>query len=422
MLCTTLPICHIVALRNERVVAFMALTGVTVVAIEQAVAAPFATRQLADLGARVIKVERVDGGDFARAYDTSVAGQSSYFVWLNSGKESLAVDLKHPQGLALVKRLVAGADVFVQNLAPSAASRLGLGSDDLRAQNDRLITCDISGYGDTGPWAGKKAYDLLVQCETGLVSITGTPQTPAKVGISIADISAGMYAFSGILTALLARERTGHGSAVKVSLLESLAEWMGAPAIMAAGSGRAPVPHGLAHATIAPYGPFPARDGTVVIAIQNEREFLRFVDEVLHLPDLAQDPRFASNSDRVAHRVALDQQIGVVTSTLGADELTARLDAVGIANGRVRGVEGLLDHPQVAQTQMWRTVDSPAGPVQVLTGGATISGVARSARAIPALGQHTSAILAELGVLEHEIDQLLRDAVVGAPMQIPGGR
>ena len=374
------------------------LEGITVVSIEQAVAAPFATRQLADLGARVIKVERPDGGDFARAYDATVNGLSSYFVWLNRSKESLTLDLKRPEGADVLRRLIARADVVVQNLAPGAAVRLGAGPDELRRRHPALIVCTVSGYGADGPYASKKAYDLLVQSEAGLISITGTPDAPAKVGISVADIAAGMYAYSAVLAALLARARTGEGASIEVSLFDALAEWMAAPAYYTKYGGAAPARTGANHASIAPYGPFRAGDGReIFLAIQNAREWQRFCAEVLNRPELADDERFRTNADRVRHRQALHEEIDRVAGQLTADALVARLEAARIAYARMNSVAEFVDHPQLAARGRWGSIDSPAGRVAALRPPATISGVDWRMGPVPALGEHTDAILAELG-------------------------
>jgi itaconate CoA-transferase len=372
------------------------LQGRTVIAVEQAVAAPFASRQLADLGARVIKIERPGVGDFARSYDTTVNGLASHFVWTNRSKESLTLDLKRPQAADVLTRLVARADVFMHNLAPGAINRLGFGSDTLRQRYRRLITCEISGYGSSGPYRDKKAYDLLVQSEAGLVSITGTGDTPSKVGISIADIAAGMYAFSGVLAALLRRQQTGEGSVVEVSMFDALAEWMGYPAYFTEGSGTAPVRSGARHASIAPYGPFLAGDGQpVYLGLQNEREWARFCADVLQRPELADDQRFASNSARVAHQEALDQAITQAFSGLSAADVVARLDSAGIANARMNTMREFLDHPQL--TARWRTVASPAGPLRALVPPISLDGSEPVMGAVPALGEHTDAILGEIG-------------------------
>jgi len=374
------------------------LKGLTVVALEQAVAAPFATRQLADLGARVIKIERPGGGDFARGYDATVNGLSSYFVWLNRSKESLTLDLKRPEAAPVLARLLERADVFVQNLAPGAADRIGASATVLRARHPRLIVCDVSGYGSSGPYAAKKAYDLLVQSEVGLTSITGTDATPSKVGISVADIAAGMYAYSGILTALIARNATGEGSAIEVSLFDALGEWMGAPAYYSGYGGTPPARTGANHASIAPYGPFAASDGReVYLGIQNAREWARFCGDVLRRPDLAADARFNTNALRVRHREALHDAIEAVFRTLTADQILERLEAAQIANARMNTVAEFLTHPQLSSRGVWRDVDSPAGPVRATIPPAHIGGVEPVMGAVPALGEHREAILQELG-------------------------
>ena len=389
------------------------LEGITVVALEQAVAAPFATRQLADLGARVIKVERPGVGDFARHYDEKVRGLSSHFVWLNRSKESLTLDLKREEAKEVLRRLVNRADIFVQNLAPGAAERLGFGTRRLREEHPRLICCDISGYGQSGPYRDKKAYDLLVQCETGVVSVTGTPETPSKVGISVADIAAGMYAYSGILTALFRRERTGEGSSVEVSLFEALAEWMGFPAYYTAYGGEQPPRTGASHSAIAPYGPFPCGDGkTVFLGIQNEREWERFCQEVLERPEVAEDSRFSSNSRRVENRDDLHAAIGEVFGGLSSEEVIGRLDAAKIANARMRSVQEFLEHPQLAARDRWREVGSPAGPLDALIPPAVPDGEEPVMAPIPDVGEHTGKILSWLGYGEEEAAAMRRGGAV----------
>ncbi len=374
------------------------LKGITVVAIEQAVAAPFATRQLADLGARVIKIERPDGGDFARGYDTTVQGLSSYFVWLNRSKESLTLDLKRPEGLQVLARLLERADVFVQNLAPGAAERLGTAPSDLRARHPRLVVCTVSGYGSSGPYSQKKAYDLLVQSEVGLLSITGTEETPCKVGISVADIAAGMYAYSGVLTALLARTASGQGTTIEVSLFDALAEWMGFAAYYTAYGGAPPLRSGANHASIAPYGPFRSGDGgQVYLGIQNAREWTRFCTDVLRRPDFVEDERFSTNSLRVQHREALHAAIDAVFRELSAHEIIGRLDAARIAWARMNSVAEFVGHPQLAGRDCWRNIESPAGPLRALLPPVRMEGVEPAMNAVPSLGQHSQAILAELG-------------------------
>lgn len=371
------------------------LAGITVVALEQAVAAPFATRQLADLGARVIKVER-DAGDFARGYDTTVHGMASYFVWLNRGKESVVVDLKSAGGQAALRRLVARADVLVQNLAPGAIERLGMGADEALAMNPRLVHVSISGYGRGGSYEQKKAYDLLVQCEAGLLSVTGTPDNPAKVGISIADISAGMYAYSGVLTALLHRATTGRGDVLEVSMLEALGEWMAQPYFYAEYGGQPPVRSGAQHASIAPYGPFAVSGGAVFFGIQNDREWVVFCDVVLCNPALGHDPRFVGNANRVANRPALHAVIDAVLHALPAADVLARLDRAGIANAELRSMRGFSDHPQLGARGRWQDVDSPVGPLRSLIPPVTARHTTFQMGRVPALGEHTAAVLAEL--------------------------
>jgi itaconate CoA-transferase len=372
------------------------LDGVTVVALEQAVAAPFATRQLADLGARVIKVERPGTGDFARGYDRTTLGQSSYFVWLNRGKESIELDLKDPGDLGLLTRLIDRADVFLQNLGPGAAARLGLGPDELRAGRPRLICCSVSGYGTGGPYSQKKAYDLLVQCEAGLVMATGSDEAPAKAGVSVADIAAGMYAYSGILTALYDRERTGQGATLHVAMLDALAEWMTQPAYFGHYGQEPPRRTGARHPSIAPYGPFPVRDGQVFLGIQNEREWTRFCRDVLHRDDLAADPRFSTNPDRVAHRETLDHVISETLAGLDAGEVIAALDAAGIASARLRTADELPGHPQLRARNRWQPVPTPGGEVSALLPPVQVAGQQPVMGRVPALGESTAAIRAEL--------------------------
>lgn len=375
------------------------LDDITVVSLEQAVAAPFATRQLADLGARVIKVERPGAGDFARGYDETVNGLASHFVWLNRSKESVALDLKSDLGREAIRELAARADVFVQNLAPGAAERLGLGAEDLRARNPRLVHVSISGYGAGGPYTTKKAYDLLVQCEAGLVSITGTPEEPCKVGISVADIAAGMYAYTGILTALIQRGRTGEGATLEVSMLEALGEWMGFPLNYAMYGGTPPARSGARHAAIAPYGPFRCGDGEqVFLGIQNEREWALFCEQVLGAPELATHPRFERNSLRVANNEALSAEIERAFAGGTAEQAAARLEEVGIANALLRDMHSFAEHPQLVARDRWREYDSPVGPLRALIPPATLQGATPVMGPIPTVGQHTDAVLAELGL------------------------
>ncbi len=369
------------------------LDGLLVVALEQAVAVPFATRQLADLGARVIKIERAGAGDFARGYDTSVLGQASYFVWLNRGKESVELDVKSPGGQEVMAALLARADVFVQNLAPGAAARLGLGAAELLARHPRLICCSVSGYGPDGPYAGKKAYDLLVQCEAGLLSVTGTPDVPCKAGISVADIAAGMYAYTGVLTALYERERTGRGSSFEVSLLDALGEWMSQPYYYTVYGETEVRRTGARHASISPYGPY--LDGQVFLGLQNEREWAVLCEKVLGRPELVADPRFATNPDRVAHDAELTVIIEAMLAGLTPDEVVARLDAAGIACARLRTPAEFAAHPQLQARDRWREADTPAGPVRALLPPVTVPGREAAMGAVPALGQHTESVLAE---------------------------
>ena len=374
------------------------LNGLLVVAIEQAVAAPFATRQLADLGARVIKIERPDSGDFARAYDRTVRGLSSYFVWLNRSKESLTLDIKQAPAREALARLIERADVVVQNMGPGAAARAGLDAATLRARHPRLIVCSVTGYGATGPYAGKRAYDLLVQSEAAVLSITGTQDAPAKVAFSVADIAAGMYAYTAVLTALLRRAQTGAGASVEVSLFDALAEWMSQPVYFTKYGGRAPVRSGARHASIAPYGPVATSDGApVFLAIQNEREWARFCRDVLARPELLDDSRFASNSDRVRHREELEAIVDALLRELPADALVERLERAGIACARMNSVEQLLAHPQLGGRRRWTTVESSAGALEVLLPPVTMDGVEPRVDAVPALGEHTARILVELG-------------------------
>ena len=383
------------------------LEGITVVTLEHAIAAPFCTRQLADLGARVIKVERPGVGDFARAYDTRARGLASHFVWTNRSKESLTLDVKHEQADAILEKLLETADVLVQNLAPGAAARLGLSYDTLKERFPRLIVCDISGYGADGPYRDKKAYDLLIQSEAGFLSITGTPDAPAKAGCSISDIAAGMYAYSNILAALIARGRTGQGCHIDVSMLESMVEWMGYPLYYAI-DGAAPPPRaGAAHATIYPYGPFPAGDGkTVMLGLQNEREWTLFCAKVLRQPDLAIDPRFNSNAARTAARAELAAIIATEFSSLSAEEVIARLDDAQIANAHMNDMHNLWEHPQLKARGRWVEVDTPAGPMPALLPPGVPNTYDARMDGVPALGQHTDAILAGIGYAPEAIANL----------------
>jgi itaconate CoA-transferase len=383
------------------------LDGITVVSLEHAIAAPFCTRQLADLGARVIKVERPGVGDFARGYDDRVHGLASHFVWTNRSKESLTLDVKHPEAEKIFDALLTEADVLVQNLAPGAAARLGLSFDDLHEKYPRLIVCDISGYGDSGPYRDKKAYDLLIQSESGFLSITGSQDEPAKAGCSIADISAGMYAYSNILAALIQRGKTGKGSRVEVSMLETMAEWMSYPLYYAIDDASPPPRSGAAHATIYPYGPFTAGDGKVVmLGLQNEREWATFCDKVLLQPELAVDARYASNKKRTAAREDVKALVEQAFAKLDATQVEARLEAAGIANARVNDMHDLWRHEQLKARGRWVQIDSPAGPLPALLPPGLPGDVEPRMDAVPALGQHTEAILAGLGYSSADIVRL----------------
>jgi crotonobetainyl-CoA:carnitine CoA-transferase CaiB-like acyl-CoA transferase len=372
------------------------LAGVTVVAIEQAVAAPFATRQLADLGARVIKVERPGVGDFARGYDRTVHGQSSYFVWLNRGKESIELDLKDTADRAVLDALVARADVVVQNLVPGAAERLGVDAATLRAARPELVHCSISGYGTEGPYRTKKAYDLLVQCETGLVMSTGTPEAPAKAGVSIADIATGMYAYSGILTALYDRERTGDGATLHVAMIDALGEWMSQPVYFSHYGGEPERRTGARHPSISPYGPYRTADGQVFLGIQNEREWVVLCRDVLRRPELADDPRFHTNPDRVDHDAELRTIVEKAFATHAADDVIDLLERAGIANARLRTPAEFTRHPQLAARDRWQPVDTPGGVMQALLPPVDVAGQRPVLGAVPTLGQHNETIRAEV--------------------------
>jgi len=380
------------------------LDGITVVSLEHAIAAPFCTRQLADLGARVVKVERPGAGDFARAYDQRVDGMASHFVWVNRSKESLTLDLKQPAALAVLKQLLGSADVLVQNLAPGAAARMGLGFADLSAAHPKLIVCDISGYGEDGPYRDKKAYDLLIQSEAGFLSVTGTPDEPSKSGNSIADIAAGMYAYTSILAALLQRGKTGQGAHIDVSMLESLAEWMGYPLYYAYAGATPPPRSAASHATIYPYGPFAAGDGgTVMLGLQNEREWLVFCDVVLEQSQLACDSRFDSNARRNENRDALKAIILQAFSSMSSAQVASKLDQAQIANARMNSMADLWQHPQLKARARWRQVATPVGDIPALLPPGRISSFDYRMDAVPSVGQHTQAILRELGLGESEI-------------------
>lgn len=389
------------------------LRGVTVVALEQAVAAPFATRQLADWGARVIKVERPGTGDFARQYDETVYGESSHFVWINRGKESLTLDLKTEEGLVVFRQLLQQADVLVQNLKPGSLEKMGVDRETLQHQFPELIVCNISGYGPDGPYYQRKAYDLLIQAESGLLSITGTDGTPAKVGVSIADIAAGMYAFTGILMALIRRGQGERGTIIDVSMLEALAEWMGYPLNFEHFSGQILPRTGAHHATIAPYGPYrTAGGGEIFLGLQNEREWAAFCQDVLETPELREDPRFLSNSLRVAHREDLNDAIARVFSRMMPDDVVNRLDAAGIANARLNSVEDLWNHPQLRARNRWQEIATPGGIIEALIPPVNFSDVKPMMRAVPHLGAHTDTILKELGWSEEDRQILRQKGVV----------
>jgi len=389
------------------------LDGVKVITLEHAIAAPFCTRQLADLGARVIKIERPGVGDFARAYDERVHGMASHFVWCNRSKESLTLDVKAPQAHDIFERLLEDTDVLVQNLAPGAAARLGLSFEALHEKYPRLIVCNISGYGSDGPYRDKKAYDLLIQSESGFLSITGDLDSPAKAGCSIADIAAGMYAYTNILSALLQRGKTGLGREIDVSMLESMAEWMSYPMYYAFNGASPPSRAGAAHATIYPYGPFPADDAkTVMLGLQNEREWTAFCSQVLLAPELATDLRFNSNSKRTASRQELREIIVAAFSELTSEEVISRLDGAQIANARMNDMSDVWAHPQLQQRNRWVTVDSPAGKIPALLPPGISQATDVRLDAVPALGQHTEALLNELGFSTDAIRELREAAVV----------
>ena len=388
------------------------LDGIKVIALEHAIAAPFATRQLADLGARVIKIERPGKGDFARSYDTRARGMSSHFVWTNRSKESLTLDLKSPEGMDVLSKLIEGADVLVQNLAPGAADRMGLGFETLHEIHSELIVCNISGYGPDGPETNRKAYDLLVQAEAGFLSITGTDAKPSKAGISVADIAAGMYAYTNILAALLQRGKTGLGIEINISMLEALAEWIGYPMYYATDGAEPPARAGAAHATIFPYGPFMAGDGKeVMFGLQNDREWAVFCRDILDAPALETDPRFESNQARAANKLDLTAIIMAAFSEWNAEEVIVRLTAAGIANARMNDMAGLWAHPQIRARDRWREVSTPIGPMPALLPPGGIGAEPRM-DAIPAMGEHSRAILEELGIDSASIEALSKAGII----------
>ncbi|MDD0837706.1 CaiB/BaiF CoA-transferase family protein [Curvibacter sp. HBC61] len=389
------------------------LDGITVISLEHAIAAPFCTRQLADLGARVIKIERPGAGDFARAYDQRVNGEASHFVWVNRSKESLTLDLKQPAALQVLQQLLQDADVLVQNLAPGAAARMGLGYEQLKDSHPKLVVCDISGYGEDGPYRDKKAYDLLIQSEAGFLSVTGTPDEPCKAGNSVADIAAGMYAYTSVLAALLQRGKTGRGGHIDVSMLEALGEWMGYPMYYAYQGATPPPRSAAAHATIYPYGPFKAGDGgTVMLGLQNEREWKLFCEHVLLAPELAVDPRFDSNARRNQHRDTLKALILDTFGALSSAEVLARLDQAQIANARMNDMAGLWAHPQLQARERWRQVGSPAGPIPALLPPGRHSSFDYRMDPVPTVGQHTEAILRALGRSDADIAALRAQGAV----------
>lgn len=389
------------------------LSGVTVIALEHAIAAPFCSRQLADMGARVIKIERPQVGDFARHYDDRVKGQASHFVWTNRSKESLTLDLKHPEGRKILDQLIDKADVLLQNLAPGAAARMGLSYEQLQHTHERLIVCDISGYGKDGPYRDRKAYDLLIQSEAGFLSVTGTPETPSKAGCSIADIAAGMYAYTSILNALLLRHKTGRGGSIDVSMLESLTEWMSFPLYYAHEGASPPARSGASHATIYPYGPFRVGDGRqVMLGLQNEREWVTFCSGVLDQPGLAQDPRFASNRLRHEHRGPLNDLIELAFSSLTTEEVVHKLDAAGIANAHINDMHDVWAHPQLRARSRWVDVGSPGGTIAALKPPGQHQAFEARMDEVPRLGQHTESILAELGHDAASIDRLRAEGCI----------
>jgi itaconate CoA-transferase len=372
------------------------LDGIVVVAIEQAIAAPYCTRMLADLGARVIKIERPDGGDFARAYDKRARGISSHFVWCNRSKESVALDLKQPKAHEALAKLISRADIFLQNLAPGAAKRMGFGAKELRAKHPKLITCSISGYGENGPWSNKKAYDLLIQAEGGFLSITGTKDEVVKAGISVVDIAAGVSAYNQILAALLLRAKTSQGSHIDVSMLEALVEWMGFPLYYALDGASPPARNGAAHSTIYPYGPFKTKDGVVLFGLQNDREWAAFATTVLERPELANDPRFSGSDGRMKEKPFLAPIIEGALGALTTAQASERLERAGIASGRVNELAAVWDHPQLKARKRWAEIETPAGKMPALLPH-DIDSFEPRMDAVPELGEHTERVLREFG-------------------------
>ena len=397
------------------------LAGVTVVALEQAVAAPLGTRHLADLGARVIKVERLGEGDFARSYDDAVKGQASHFVWLNRSKESICVDLKTPEGLRVVRELIARSDVFIQNVAPGAAERLGLTAEQLRADDPRLVVVGITGYGTSGPKRDHKAYDMLVQAEAGLVSVTGTPETATKTGVPSADIAAGLYTLTSVLSALLRRGRTGLGATIDVSMFDATVEWLGHPMYMQMYGGRQVPRMGLSHASIAPYDAFPTADGQILLGVQNDRGWRQLVEGVFGRPELSDNPLFATNMARVQHRAECDAVVAEQTRRWSTEDLDRRLSEFGIPAAQINDMTGLVAHPQLSERDRWREVGTESGPVQAVLPPMTYRDVELRMADVPALGQQTDQILTELGFSPEHIAQLHRDGVVQQHAPTSGG-
>lgn len=392
------------------------LDGITVISVEQAVSAPLASRHLADLGARVIKIERPGSGDFARHYDDVVHGMSTYFVWLNRSKESVALDIRSDRGRALLEQLLERADVFIENLAPGAATRLDLDATQVHARHPRIIACDMSGFGHGGPDDQRRAYDLVVQAEAASISITGSPGHLAKPGIAVSDIAAGMYTYSSVLAALLQRHQTGRGSSLSVSMLDATAEWMSYSTYLTAYSGNDHVPFGIGHHAIVPYGAYPTADGTqIVLAVQNEREWSRLATRILKSPELQDDDRMSTPTARVAHRGLIDQLIAAAIVQLSEQEARDALDAAGIANGRLNSVDDLLNHPQLLARSRWRKIDTPGGSAKAILPPPVSSSWDPVMGRVPALGEHSRAVLSELGTHADEIDRLIAQGVVQAP-------
>lgn len=389
------------------------LEGIKIISLEQAVAVPFASRQLADLGARVIKIERPETGDFARNYDQTVKGMSSHFVWINRSKESLTLNMKADSGKSIFKDLLKDADVVLQNLAPGAMNRLGFSNEELHKINDKLIICNISGYGSNGSYVNKKAYDLLIQCEAGFLSITGTEETPSKAGISVADIAAGMYAYSGILSSIIKRARTGKGEVLDISMLEALGEWMGFPMYYSLYGDKEPKRTGSHHATIYPYGPFQtAGEETIFFAIQNEREWVNFCENILHNPDLAVDSRYCNNSKRVENKESLQREIEDVLSTKSLHEVMNELEENKIANAQLKNIKQFANHTQLRERKRWIDVETPVGRIKSLLPPAANSKEDIKVSPIPEIGEHTNQILTELGMDQDTIKQLKDSQVI----------